>query len=63
MSQIVAGARPSVSPAGGTGVVTVNATSGGGGYPTVVALELSTTSYTGSYSWTSPALVTGQLTG
>lgn len=60
VTQIIAGTNVTISPVGGTGVVTVNASGGGGGgYPTVVASELSTTSYTGSYSWTSPALVTG----
>jgi hypothetical protein len=60
VTQIVAGTNVTISPVGGTGVVTINASGGGGGgYPTVVASALSTTSYTGSYSWTSPALVTG----
>ncbi len=38
---------------------TISATGGGGGYPTVITSALSTTSYTGSYSWTSPSLVNG----
>lgn len=33
VSQIIAGTNVSISPAGGTGVVTVNASGGGGGYP------------------------------
>jgi hypothetical protein len=46
VSQIVAGTNVTISPAGGTGVVTVNATGGGGGSGTVTnvsALTLGTT--------------------
>jgi hypothetical protein len=59
VTQIIAGTNVTISPAGGTGAVTVNATGGSGGYPTVVSSALSTTTQTGSYSWTSPALVAG----
>jgi hypothetical protein len=41
------------------GQVTAAANGSASGYPTVVASALSTTAYTGSYSWTSPALVSG----
>ena len=46
VSQIVAGTNVTISPAGGTGVVTINATGGGGGSGTVTnvsALTLGTT--------------------
>jgi hypothetical protein len=41
------------------GQVTAATNGSASGYPTVAASALSTTLYTGSYSWTSPALVAG----
>jgi hypothetical protein len=48
VSQIVAGTNVTISPAGGTGVVTVNATGGGGGSGTVTSVAALTLGTTGT---------------
>lgn len=56
VTQIVAGTGITISPVGGTGAVTINASSG---YPTVVSSALATAGKTANYTWTSPALPVG----
>lgn len=48
VSQIVAGTNVTISPAGGTGVVTINATGGGGGGGTVTNVSALTIGTTGT---------------
>jgi len=48
VSQIVAGTNVTISPAGGTGVVTINATGGGGGGGTVTSVAALTLGTTGT---------------